>query len=419
MPPPALPATRISPIRTPNAPSVQGQRTQIHVQSWPSELSRTQAVPAFEEGFRYEPAPIRPEATNQQKLLDPDVAYMSEAPRMYDEGRRIPQRASNEHNAAVISPSEQAFQNDQRYFSRPDTHMSSAERNPAYKRPLPAHRRAHLQQYEYRPGPIHDQLPQLTPTPVLPWKEQSFSVERPHSQDLSRVREGDFVQGRERDRLLTPSPALVQPRTRSSIQTVSSPFFRSGSSSGRRRPESRGFPKQMQQPAVAQYHPQDMPPPQRISIQPTPTQSHSVNGLSFIHQPYSSQSQPLYDISPMEERFYRPTSTVPQTPRDADGLFTRHDYAQRNRAPASSHHFSRSRPQSSARPAGGSRSYDTREDVQLQSWPIRDDSIRVMKGAKGAGTSSGRNSLSGGYAASQNIFDGYRRASGRRSIVKR
>lgn len=421
MPPPTVPASKSSPMRISDAYNARHETSQIQVGRGPSvpDMGR-HPIPASASRSMNEPQMPPRQYRTQQNSADSGLLYMSGALPTRNVGNQTSQLSYANHDPHVIGESfdqNRDIENERSFFIRPQVHDRDARQSQVCQDAYKRDEGRSMSQYGYQFEPMADHRQRLNPVSQHPFSGADQTRQNRQMLNESKLRRDP--QPDYHDEKWASFPARTQQRPQSVSQSVSSPFFRPGSSiEARLRTKSRAFNRPMPQKGIPYTTQQATQPTQRISMAATPTYSHSVNSLSFIQQPYSSSNQPLYEPPNTMNVNYRPASVVPQTPRDGNGLFTRPDYVHNTITPSSSHHFSQARPFPSAQPTTTSGFYDSRHSQsQPQYRPVRDEAMKVMKGAKGAGTFTGRNGLNDSQSAIREMFSGSR--SGRRSIVRR
>ena len=208
----------------------------------------------------------------------------------------------------------------------------------------------------------------------------------------------------------TPSPQRSTISGSFTDPPVASPFFRSGSSVGCSGARGNFLAQPVPQHRKMQILQEDyeVQSAQRTPSRAFPVQSHSINGLSFIDQPYSvGNHEPLYGRPSSSICNVRLSTSSPRVTRDARGFFARPDSGRGPRAPSS--HLSR---QPQTLPSNQPTLVPEMMPTRSQHRSARNESLSVVKGAKGAGTVSGRSSLQNGYNAASrgNIYGTSRRA---------
>ncbi|KAF1347857.1 hypothetical protein BDV97DRAFT_356147 [Delphinella strobiligena] len=410
MPPPILPASRNLPLRHPGADQSSSSHP-IRIQSAIPAIrpgSRQQFVDRHNHRHEYGPRAVERRNGFEQIVNNHDTPLMSGAlpVRGLTGQNRLPG-----HESATFAPCHGSNVHDrleERLFARPDIPTQIASSPSKHDRQgqyayQGGHETPHIQ--EYRRPPSENTLRQQARIDYPSYYPHN-EISQPHQPDQAADFHSSGILDSARQiyaRRYTPSPQKCFMRQ---TDSVASPFFKPMTPLG---PSGNLYSQRMLQNSMLQ----NAQPDHRMApVQGTPMLApiaRSINGLSFINEPHSmTDHEPLYDSRDMGSYGYRPVSVAPpQTPRDGNGLFKRPGFTPELR-PFSSQQFRRPQPLPSSQPSLAPEFYA----AQSRSWPARNETLGLVKGAKRGGSSSS----SGQRKGYSTRFGGILSGGGRRSV---
>lgn len=251
------------------------------------------------------------------------------------------------------------------------------------------------------------------PPPPRQYQTEHFSSQQPYCELPTRQNAYRLTRPQP-NRPHTPSPQRLDALRQSDNFSITSPFF------GGRQPHVRSSRHRDAYPPRALQQAQDitpnfrMAPPQRSAQRAPMSQAQTMNGLSFVANPYLvSDHAPSHDFEMGIE--HRGQESMSRVPRDPNGLFIRPDVHQGSvSAPSpryemmhSVRHSGRPQPLPSSKPSLASSINMTHTKRR----PTYDSALANVRGVKGASTFSSGTS-SGLFGSRSGMFSG----SGRRSV---
>lgn len=415
MPPPTLPASRILPSRHPVADQSNNSHP-IQIQSAIPAIrpkSRQQFVDRHIHGREYEPRAVE-SSRFEQTVNDHDIPLMSGALSVRGQFGRVGQNSFPGHDSATFAPNHGSNFHDQReerLFARPDTptKIVSSPSKHDFQDPYACQgdqETRHMQ--AYREPPSDHALRQQARIDFPSYYSQPETLQPRQSDQSADFHSSGILDSARQNyaRRYTPSPQKSLMRR---TDSVASPFFKPMTPIGPPGNQGNLYSQRMLQNSVSQNAQQDY---RMAPVQGTPMLApiaRSINGLSFINEPHSmTDHEPLYERRDMGNYGYRPVSVAPpQTPRDGNGLFKRPGFTPEMR-PFSSQQFRRPQPLPSSQPSLAPELYA----AQSRGWPARNETLGLVRGAKGGGSSSSSGQRKG-YPAR---FGGTSSGGGRRSV---